>query len=58
LELSLLKRTYPDFEDHTSATSFIFSTSGIAEQLATATAAGSEKGEKTHAQGGFRAQHC
>jgi hypothetical protein len=40
LELSLFKRTYPDFEDHTSATGFIFSASGIAEQFATAAAAG------------------
>jgi hypothetical protein len=58
LELSLLKRTYPDFEDHTSATGFIFSASSIAEQFATAAAAGGEKGEKTRAQGGFRAQNC
>jgi hypothetical protein len=58
LELSLLKRTHPDFEDHTSATGFIFSASGIAEQFATAAATGGEEGEKTHAQGRFRAQHC
>src|SRR5256885_14481302 len=57
VQLALLQRTHPDFEDHTPATGFIFLPSSVAERLAAAAAAGGEKGEKAGAQGRFGVQN-